>query len=230
MAKMRALKKELALRLVADDWQDVLPELTAMNGQEAVGPLFALLPRGGELTHRAAVAIGAVVTSLAAENMGAGREVMRRLMWHMNEESGNFGWGIPETFAEILAACPALCKEFAGVLISYIMDTGREDNFCDNAVLRRSCFWGVGRLSQVHPETEARSRAWLLRGLFDEDTVCRGMAAWALSFLPPSIEDAPALRNLAEAGHTETCTVYENGCLNYYTVTQLAQRALGRKL
>ncbi|MDD2966038.1 MAG: HEAT repeat domain-containing protein [Desulfovibrionaceae bacterium] len=226
MARMREQKKQLKEWLSGEDWQQHLPAIAALDGKEAIGPLMSFLLLGGEMTARAAVALGAVVAALYAHAPEAAREVPRRFMWHMNEESGNIGWGIPQAFAEVLAACPPLNKVYAAVLISYLIDLGRDDNFCDHALLRRSCFWAVGRLAQAYPHIEAKARPWLIKGLCDEDIVCRGMAAWALAQLPPSLESAPALRRLADAGHSELCEVFDGQRLRQYTVTALAQQAL----
>ena len=158
MPRMRALKKELKEWLSGDDWQTRLPDIAALDAREAAGPLLSFLLLGGEMTFRAAQGLGVTVAALAEKEMEPARNIIRRLMWHMNEESGNIGWGIPEAFAEILARSPKLNKEFAHVLLSYIVDTGKDDNFCDHGVLRRSCFWAAGRLAQVYPAIEVRAR------------------------------------------------------------------------
>lgn len=228
MARMRALKKELKDWLSAEDWQSRLPDIAALDAREAAGPLLSFLLLGGDMAFRAAQGLGVTVAALAEQEMEPARNIIRRLMWHMNEESGNIGWGIPEAFAEILARCPKLNKEFAHVLLSYIVDTGKDDNFCDHGVLRRSCFWAVGRLAQVHPEMGVRARPWLLRGLADADIPCRGMAAWALGQLPPSFENMPPLRRLVVEGHQDICLVFEDGVLHECSVTDLAAAALAR--
>ena len=128
MARMRAVKQQLKDLLSAPDWRDHLPGLRSM-GQPAVGPLFSFLLLEPLMRHKAALALGQVVAGLeegSAEDM---HNIMRRLMWHMNEESGNIGWGIPEAFGEVLAACPRAAREFHRVLISYVIDLGRDDNF-----------------------------------------------------------------------------------------------------
>jgi Vesicle coat complex, various subunits len=126
--------------------------------------------------HRAAVALGLVTARLAEKQPEAAKNIIRRLMWHLNEESGNIGWGIPEAFAEILAASEPLAKDFHRILISYVIDLGRDDNYCDNDTLRRSCYWAIGRLAQARPQMCLSARPWLIKGLEDVDMVCRGMA------------------------------------------------------
>ena len=225
MARMRSAKQALEKSLQDPGWREQLPAI-ATGGVSHVGPLFSFLLKEPLLMYRAAVALGQTVALLAQSQPEAGRNVVRRFMWHMNEESGNIGWGIPEAFGETLAASPLLAREFHRVLISYIIDLGRDDNFCDHAPLRRSCFWAIGRLLQARPDLGEAARRWLRQGLEDEDILCRGMAAWALGQLPQDFMDAPALRRLAEAGHEECCLLFDGDAIVEKSVSLLAQEAL----
>lgn len=227
MARMRTTKQHLKQHLQGAHWRDHLEEI-ATGGMSSVGPLFSFLLLGPQTMHRAAAILGATVARLARDEPEAARTVIRRFMWHMNEESGNIGWGIPDAFAECLAASPSLAETYHRILISYIMDLGHDDNFCDNGVLRRSCFWAVGRLAQARPDLCAGARPWLLRGLEDEDSPCRGMAAWALAQLPPDLMDAPALRRLAESGNGDVCEIFEDDHIREARVDDLARAALAR--
>lgn len=227
MARMRSAKQALETALSGKDWREALPNIAA-GGMPHVGPLFSFLLREPQLMHRAATALGATAAHLAQSQPEAARNIIRRYMWHMNEESGNIGWGIPEAFGETLAASPLLAREFHRVLISYIINLDRDDNFCDHPPLRRSCYWAIGRLAQTRPELAQTARDWLRKGLEDEDIPCRGMAAWALGQLPSDLMDAPALRRLAEAGHTDICAIFDGENLADWTVSELARKALAR--
>ena len=174
MARMRSAKQKLRECLLSQQWREHLDEI-AQGGLENVGPLFSFLLLGPLTMHRAAVALGQITALLAKDQPETAKNIVRRLMWHLNEESGNIGWGIPEAFAEILAASEPLAKDFHRILISYIIDLGRDDNYCDNDTLRRSCYWAIGRLAQARPQLCLTARQWLLKGLEDEDMVCRGM-------------------------------------------------------
>lgn len=231
MARMRTHKQLIREWLEGDDWQKHLSALAAMDGRESTGPLLSLLLLGGDMTARAAVGLGVAVAALAEQEPEAARNILRRFLWHMNEESGNIGWGIPEAFAEVLARNARMAKEFHSILLSYIVDTGRDDNFCDHGVLRRSCYWAVGRLAQARPDLCGRALPWLIKGLDDKDIPCRGMAAWALAQLPPQLEAAPALRRLAESPEdvgNGLCFVFDGQAVREYTVRELAQKALQR--
>lgn len=230
MPRMRALKARFKPLLTAEDWRQHLDDITAC-GLSAVGPLIAFLPLEPLVRHRAAVALGHVVGRIAEAHPEDMRNIMRRLMWHMNEESGNIGWGIPEAFGEIAALCPQAGKEFHRVLISYIIELEKDDNFCDQDVLRRSCYWAIGRLAQTRPELAEPARPWLRKGVaLDRDTICRGMAAWALSCLGPTLDDMPALRALAADGATLPCSIFDGHMVKDISLADVAAQALQTSL
>ena len=225
MARMRAAKQALRSVLAQADWRSHLGEI-AQEGVSSIGPLFSFLLLEPLMKHRAAVALGATCAFLANENPEKARNVVRRYMWHLSEESGNIGWGIPEAFAETLAASELLAKEFHRILITYVIDLGREDNYCDNDILRRSCYWACGRVAEVWPRLCAPWRMWLIKGLRDPDHICCGMAAWALARLPGDLTEVPLLRELAGAGYTESCLLFDGENVYEKTVSELARDAL----
>ncbi len=227
MARMRAVKQAFKEYLSNAAWRSHLDEMAAL-GPAAVGPLFSFLPGEPLLRHRAAVALGLTCARLSASAPAKGQEIIRRYMWHLSEESGNIGWGVPEAFGETLAESPTLAKGFGRILVSYVIDLGHDDNYCDNDLLRRSCYWAIGRMLEARPELGDYARPWLRRGLADTDVVCRGMAAWALSRLPQDMMDAPALRRLADAGIEDVCIVFDGEKCLEKTVSGLAREALAR--
>jgi len=230
MTRMRANKALLRDALGAPDWRERVERLTAKTPSAFVGPLISCLARGGTPAGRAAVALGACVAAMAREAPEDARVVMRRFMWHMNEESGNLGWGVPESMAETLAHSSLLAKEFSRVLLSYIRDTGREDNFVDHAPLRRSCYWAVGRLLQARPEFAASALPLLQAGLRDEDIPCRGMAAWAFAQMNVPAYLRPELETLAAATENATTLVqvFDGDTVRECTVAGLAGLALAK--
>jgi hypothetical protein len=119
-----------------------------------VNPLFACLTEGGQTTERAAYTLGFVMARIYDESHENAKNIVRRFMWHMNEESGNIGWGIPEAFAETLVQCPPLADTFHRVLLHYIYDApeGKSTGFCDHAPLRISCYHAIARLLEARPD------------------------------------------------------------------------------
>ncbi len=223
MQRMRSAKALLQGYLDDKNWREHLPEI-AQGGVTSVGPLFSFLLKEPTCMHRSAVALGATCALLAERDRERARNVVRRYMWHLSEESGNIGWGIPEAFAETLAASPILASEFGRILVTYIIDLGREDNYCDNDMLRRSCYWACGRYAAASPLATTTWGKWLARGLVDNDIICRGMAAWALSYFPFD----PAWREHIEAllDRPEECLLFDGDNVYIQTVGELAKALL----
>lgn len=220
-------KRRIRSLLEADNWQENLAEIVS-QGLPATGALFSFLAHDPLLMHRAARALGILIAKINESDPEAARNLVRRFMWHMNEESGNIGWGIPDAYAETLFASPALADTYSRILNSYIFDLGFDDNFCDHDILRRDCYWAIGRLAEARPELAEQARPWLVRGLADADPICRGFAAWALGKLAPDLAALPALRKLAETGKNDECAVFENDQLLKKSAAILAQEALAR--
>lgn len=238
MSKFRKLKAELRERLAGNDWRECLEGLrSAVSPQEYVGPLMALLPQAGLLSRRGALGMGIVVPALAERSMEEARVVMRRLMWHMNEESGNLGWGITESMAEIMSHSAALAREFGRVLFSYVLDSGREDNYIDYTPLLRSCFWSAGRLAQARPDMGIAAFGSFVGGLEHEDGLVRAQAALALLKLFEAAPDAAqnvepagrerAVKLLCElAGGKTECEDFDGEAIVYRSLDEVASRAL----
>lgn len=225
MARMRQNKKRLKEMILADNWQDYLEEIAA-GGIENIGPLMAFLLLDPQIMHRAAKAIGLTVAKIAQTDPETAKNIIRRFMWHMNEESGNIGWGIPCAFAESLVASPEMMRIYSNILLSYINDLGFDDNYCDHDILRRSCYWAIGCFAEKYPEKVEKARPYLLKGLEDRDEICRGMAAWALGKLPPSLMDVPMLNKLANSGIEDEIEIYEDNGFITETVSGMARKVL----
>lgn len=185
MSRMRTARRRFMEVLESPGWRSGLAGIAA-GGIASFGPLTSFLPRGGELAARAAVAVGATVAALAETEPEKARNAVRQLMWRMNDESGNMGWGVPQAFAEILCQSPAMAREYHRILFSYVMDLGHDDNYCDNDMLRRSCFEAIARFASCRPDQCAEVRPWLEKGLHDRDEGCRLAARSALQQLENS--------------------------------------------
>lgn len=224
MARFRELKVRVREVLAAPDWQARLPELSAFDAQQLTGPLFGLLlDRDEEVRWRAVEAFGLTAARLADQRLESARVLMRSCMWHLNEESGNLGWGVPESMAMSLVHHPVLAREYAPILCSYIYNEEKLDgNYLDHDLLRRGVYWGLARLAEARPEAVDRARRFLVAALHEEDPGNRGLAAWALGFL----REPSALPRLVElAGDTTAFPLFRDGRLTTVTVGQLASEA-----
>ncbi len=217
----RQLKEKIRELLLQPDLESGLAQIGDMPARKAINPLFSFLCSLEELLKwRSVTAIGEVATKLAVADLESARVIMRRLMWHLNDESGGIGWGCPEAMGEILARHQKLAEEFGCILISYIRPDG---NYLEHETLQRGVLWGIGRLAHARPKLLEDSVAYLLPFMQAEDPYLRGLAAWASGPLRNKNTES-ALKRLKE--DNAKLKVYLNGFLKVYTVAELAVKAM----
>jgi hypothetical protein len=221
----RQIRKRLAALLEADDFHPALHELRKWPRRRLLRNLLGSLCEGDERRKgRAVFTIGLLTAELAREDTEEARELMRRLMWSLNEESGSSGWGAPEAMAEIMAVHEGLAEEYAHMLVSYMREDG---NYLENPFLQRDLLRGVGRLSGARPELMKKHGADLhLRSFLQStDRVVQGLAAWCTGIL--EIEEArPDLEALVNE-ETEI-VLYKGHGLTKRPAGDLAREALDR--
>lgn len=199
--------------------------LASLPPPALVRALLAALSASAPLVRwRAVGLLGPLVAGLAEQDPETGREVLRRLMWTLNEESGAMGWGAPEAFGEILHHSPLLAREFANILVSYVSPCA---NQLDHPALLAGAIWGLGRLAQTQPElARACGAPEAVRALLDHpDPGVAGVAAWALGWLGGA-EARGAL--LARLGDRRELDFPDGEAVQSVSVGQLAQSSLAR--
>lgn len=219
----RLLKKEVRELLLQDDLIDSLDRLSLYPGRKVINPLFSFLYSPSDtLKWHAVSAMGHVTAGLAKENMESARVIMRRLIWNLNDESGGIGWGSPEAMGDIMACSMPVAREYAKILVSYILPHG---NYLEHEVLQRGLLWGLYRLSSVHPELTTEAVPFVRSYLQSGDPIHRGLAACFAG----AVRDKKAilyLRNLDQ--QNQKITVYTDFRLTSQSVSHLAQIAIDK--
>ena len=179
----KEIKDRVGRLLFSGDWARNIEKLKELPPNKVLRHLLSALHSSDEKIKWAAVtAAGMIIASLSEKDMEAARNFMRRFMWSLNDESGNIGWGIPETMGETLARSPRLAEEFAHILVSYIREDG---NFLEFEQLQRGAVWALGRLAQVNPRLlqSLGTAHYVLPCLKSSDATIRGLAAWAMGMI-----------------------------------------------
>ncbi|MGD8960863.1 MAG: HEAT repeat domain-containing protein [Desulfobacterales bacterium] len=217
----RQLKREIKKLLLQEDFERGLADVAAIPARKAVNPLFSFLCSLDEmLKWRSVTAMGKVVAWLAETDTESARVIMRRLMWHLNDESGGIGWGCPEAMGEVMARSEKLAEEFWCILISYAQPEG---NFLEHQTLQRGLLWGIGRLAHARPQLLKDTLECLHPFLKDPDPYLRGLAAWAAGAFKNN-HTQKLLGNLQ--ADTAELRIYLDQKLVSCTVAQLAKTAL----
>lgn len=215
---IRNLKEKLADIFSSNNPREALDTVCRMPHRKVVNALFPFFFSPDPLLFwQAVTAMGAVVYLLAAENMESAREVMRRLLWNLNEESGGIGWGSAEAMGEIMTRSSRMADEYANILISFIDPCG---NYIDNPALQKGILWALGRMAPERPQHTLPATQFLVPFLTSPDPVLRGLAARAAAALPHS-----AIKSLLipMVGDNEIISLYQDGEWRERTVGSLAQ-------
>ena len=186
----RQLKKYLLFLLQNSILEDTFQKLSDYQDHRLINPLFMALCHPLEKVRWHAVCcFGWLVPAIADKNMEAGRIVMRRFLWSLNDESGGIGWGVPEAMAEIMCHSPALRKEYLHMLLSYMREDGedlfQDGNYLELPMLQRGLLWGIGRLCQDHRSEMLKQRIVfeVAAYLQSSDMYVIGLAIWCLGLL-----------------------------------------------
>lgn len=186
-----------------------------------INALFSFLFHNDQNVRWHAVsAMGAVVSKLADADREPAREIMRRLMWSLNDESGGIGWGAPEVMGEIMACHEGLAHEYAHMLLSYIRPDG---NYLDHELLQRGVIWGIDRLAQTRPHLVKRAVTYLHPHLKAKDAPTRGITIRIMGLLGAEAARPEILVLLHD--HTEI-QLYIDGAFTNPRVSDLAKQAL----
>jgi hypothetical protein len=207
--------------LCSDESEAGLSELFQLPPRQLINPLLSFLCSPDELTkHRAVALVGKVVAEMAAQDMEGGRNIMRRLMWSLNDESGAIGWGAAEAMGEIMARHEQLAEEYFRILVSYIREDGCR---LEHDLLECGVLWGLGRLAQARPHLLADSVCHIVPYLTSSVPDQRGLAAWVLRLLGVAPQPEALGRLLND--QTEVA-IYERGKMRHYRVSELAGHLL----
>lgn len=221
ITSIRDLKKKLTALFSEKKPAEALNAICRMPPGKVVNALFSFFYSKEPLHFwQAVIAMGAVVSLMADQNMESARVVIRRLMWNLNDESGGIGWGSAEAMGEIMARNEKMADEYACMLISYINPCG---NFIDQPDLQKGILWGLARLARTRPRRAKGASGFLIPFLSSLNPALRGLAAWAASALP---DDAtkPLLISLYSDNHE--ISLYINDKLCDVTIGSLAQSHL----
>ncbi|MGD8307001.1 MAG: hypothetical protein PVF17_10125 [Ignavibacteria bacterium] len=147
---MTGFKKDIKILLEKDNFQNYLDELHSYPPQKIINSLFKYLySTDKKIKENAITGMGEVVSKLAVTEPESARNVIRRLMLSVTEESGSIGWGAPAAMGEIMARSKLLAEEFHNILISYALVD--EDNYLDFNGLQKDVISGLKRLASAHP-------------------------------------------------------------------------------
>jgi len=202
----RTVRRKLEVRsyLEKQDYDSILE--WANVKKHAGSTLLSLLFDPDEAFRwRTIQALGLVCKQQADRDLEVVREVIRRLYWQMNDESGGLIWKAPEALGEIMYHLPDLMNEYASMLLSN----------ANMEPFQRGVHWAAARMSSKSPEKFMMAAEHFRPSLENEDPYIR---AFTHVFLinaqapatPPELEAAKADKSTFEVYNFETGELVES--------------------
>lgn len=179
--------------------------------------LFFFLYSTDDLLHwRAAEALGTIAAHQAGQKGLAtegGRNIPRRLVWSLAEESGATAFPATEALGAVASASPNNFPDFGRIVLSFI----------DDPTLRRGVLWSARKIAEKRPDLVWDSIPKLVNLLKDPDPTFRGHAAWALG----ATRDETIVDELKKIEDDKSpLFIYEDGELRETTVGKLAKQSI----
>ncbi|MCF8076374.1 MAG: hypothetical protein K9K63_18870 [Desulfotignum sp.] len=189
----RKIRQQVKALLKNPDRQTALDRLAQIPDPQLKGHLFFHLYNQDDLIRfRSVTAMGHLGFRMGENHMEKARDLMRRLMWNLNDESGGIGWGSAEAMGEILSRHSGLADEFDSIMFSFL---DPEANFIDNPQLQQGILWGIGTYAQAAPDQITPYRASLIVPFMDDKD---------------PVKKAYAIRTLNHAGRLDPDTLSEH--------------------
>jgi hypothetical protein len=221
----RIIREKIFAILRSPRWKEKSKYLTNFSSSKVLSSLPAFLcSEDEEIKWRAVTVTGILVADLAQRDLEGARNILRRMIWLLNEGSGGIGWGAPDAMGEILARNETLAREFAPILVSYIQPGG---NFLEFELLQRGALWAIGRLAEANPQLlySLHADEYLLPYLASPDPSVRGHALWALDRMGAQgdlLKAESLLQDETEIG------IYQEQGFRSVRIRDLAQKVLER--
>ncbi|RMG73269.1 MAG: hypothetical protein D6710_03665 [Nitrospirae bacterium] len=135
------LKKQVKEALQRRDLEGVAR--LALENPTTIGILFNLsYDKQSLITWRAVEAMGEVGKALTERSKEEGRELMKRLLWSITEESGGLGWSSIEMMAEVVLRRPDVFSDIPLLLPEYF----------EEPVFRESVIYALWRIASERPD------------------------------------------------------------------------------
>jgi hypothetical protein len=206
----RNVKKKIKAFLEDKDYESITA--IALQDKSALSRLISLsYDKEDEISWRAMEAMGKVTHAMMPSRVDAVRDVIRRLLWSMGEESGGIGWSSAELLGEIISAS---AEEFADI-IPIVWSFKEEDMFRAGVV---RAMWRIGsaapeKITFVFEDIEP---------LFvDKDPNVRAYALLLASLCNDKLFVSSAYDRLKN--DESSVMLYRNGDLTATTIAEIAE-------
>lgn len=210
MSRKAQKRKRVQELLLAADYPALVRQAAADGSLLTLLLQFTFAP-DTLISWRATEAIG----ELAVAQPKQVAQLLPRLLWSLNEDSGSFGWGAAAVLGEIGRRNYALVADIIEILLNFVADD----------FAREGMLWGLGRLAQEHPDAVLPAGSQIQACLSDPKPQVRAYAAWCLGRLGYQAAAVDLQQLVADQ---QPVVLYDQGRLQETTVGRIAAEALAQ--
>ena len=167
------------------------------------------------VSWKAMEALGLIAGNFSGEKVKVIREITRRLIWSMSDESGGIGWSAAEILGEIIRNNPDEFNDLIPIVWSF-----REEE-----MFRPGSVWAMGRIASVRPDMVNFIVNDLLEIMNDKNPSVRGYAAWVAGVLGDTTMIEALRKLLADENQI---IFYLEGRLLKKSVSEIANEAIDK--
>jgi hypothetical protein len=161
---MRDLRKKLFSALEANALPEIL--IMAKENHQVLSQLVRLAYDKETLVGwRAIKAIGSIARELVQAEYPLLRELVRKLLWSLSDESGGIGWSAPEIIGEIVNADTVRFRDVVPLIA--------EVYSIEEKVFRPGVVYALYRISQADPAVVSPHVDLAMKALGDQDPLVR---------------------------------------------------------
>ncbi|NOX20693.1 MAG: hypothetical protein GXO99_05455 [Nitrospirae bacterium] len=186
----------------------------ALEHPRTISILFSLsYDKDSLITWRAIEAMGEVVKEIARRSREDAREIMKRLLWSITEESGGLGWSSIEMISEVIVKSPEVFSDVALLIPEYF----------DEPVFRESVLYAIWRIGKERPELLERDavKEVLSEALKSEDPEIQGLALLILKDCGGNLGLEGIDRSGIKVKQNNQIRIYNNGNFKYLTFNEI---------
>jgi DNA-binding transcriptional ArsR family regulator len=216
----RTLKKEVVKALKDGDMERIL-SLSRENPRTVSILINRSYDKNSLLTWRAVTAIGKVVDAITEHSLEEGRNIVRRLIWSITEESGGFGWSTLEMLGEIIRRRPEEFGDIALLIPEYF----------EEEIFRPGVLYALCRIGSLWPgliDEREKLEEMVLEALRSADPQTRGYALYTIGCLQGML-DSDRIKEYVRALSDDPARVkiFGGDELHEYSIAELAKRVTG---
>ncbi len=215
------LRRQVA-KLLAEGRLDEIAALSETSPNVVSAVVSRLYEADTLARFRAADALGRVSARVMGKDRAAVEQLLRKLAWSLNEESGATAWGAPHAIGEVARCDATWASQYHPLLLSYL---DHAEVYLGTDILVHGVVWGLGRVGERYPEIGATSVGALVGRLGDEDAMTRGLAVEALGRVGDAGAKEPLLSLVEDGTEVER---YVEGQMVRATVGGIARAGLER--